>query len=114
MANWQNPYDPKPGDSFAIFCSLEKELLIFCADFCSTHWNMSASHFSITKDSGGKKKFKTRKILFLFALITIIVCAIIVPIAVVYSQQPIDDDVDNGERVSCFPLIGKKHVIHFM
>lgn len=39
----------------------------------------------------------------LLAVFVIVACAIIVPIAVVYSEQPQIDD--NGDRIACFPLI---------
>jgi len=44
----------------------------------------------------------------LLAVFVIVACAIIVPIAVVYSEQPQIDD--NGDRIACFPLIGKIYV----
>ena len=71
---------------------------------------MASGHTTITKDPGNGNSSNKNKIILWMSLTLILVIAIVVPIAVVYSKhRPVDD---NGDRIACFPLNGKKEVIN--
>ena len=72
-------------------------------------WKMATGNYVLGNNT---RHYNWPKILLITALLSVLATAIIVPIAIVSSQQGTIDD--NGDRISCFPLTGKKNLIQYV